>query len=236
VVDDPYSDQEIYLSLGPTPVHSIIRDQTLPYEKETSGSTSDLSASLKVVFDISNDRSEGQYPHFKLTVPMSASRNDNKNGLVIHGCFGFIWRTIASNVYGYRLNTYIGKGAGVSHLKYDIQTKMYAYLIPSALDIDSLVATLSRQISVSDYQVSAPSGTQVYIVMMKCFKIEDATLKTFATTLDKPWDNLHGVKIYTYMVFPGRTQVSHGVATVNYLSLSILFDPRIYVMTALGTV
>lgn len=237
VVDDPYSDESLYLQIGPKNIADLYKEWRIPYYSEpVSQSSSRLRASMSLILKISNDPSEGHYPHYRLDVPVSVSRLDGKNGLLIYACFGFIWRVMTNNVFGYQLVNplRIIEYTPGSSREYFGESRYEADLIPSSLDINSLVATLSKQ--GPNFNVEAPSGSQAYILLIKCFRIEDKELRSFTTTESTPWDVVRGLKIYTYIVFPGKTHTSNGIASLDYIYLRVVFNPEVYVLTALGSI
>jgi len=237
VVDDPYSDESLYLQIGPVNVADLYNGWKIPYYSEPVSQTSSrLRASMSLILKISNDPNEGRYPHYRLDVPISVSRLDGRNGLLIYACFGFIWRTMTNNVFGYQLVNplRVVEYTPGSSKDYFAESRYEANLIPSSLDINSLVATLGKQ--GPNFNVEAPSGSQAYILLMKCFKIEDKGLGSFTTTESKPWDVVRGLKIYTYIAFPGKTHTSNGITDVDYIYLRLVFNPEVYVLTALGSI
>jgi len=235
-VDDPYSDDNIYLKIGPINVADIYKYRNIPYYSgQIIQTTSRITVNMSLKFEISNDMSESSVPHYKLTVPINIQKIYSFTpGLSIYGCFGFIWRIMPNNMYSYTLVNPIQYSRYVSSDNYYIEERLETIIIPSALDIDSLVTSLAGVRGIS--YLSAPSGGQAYIVFAKCFKIEDRNLWTFKTTEPNPQTVVNGFTIYTNIVFPGRTYTSSNPIEVNEIRLRVVIDPQIYVLTALGNI
>lgn len=236
IVKDPYSDESIYLTIGPVSISDLFKKISLPYRvSKVEKWTSKLYASISAVLTLNDQDSENSVPYYKLVVPVRFERTDNKNGLIAQGCLGFIWRTETSNMFGFWLLPKANWGTAQSTPQFRVETNYFARLIPSSLSIDTLMPTLISLLPATWYSVGAPSGSQAYVVLAKCFKIEDATLKKVETTEDKPWAQVHGVRIYTYVVFPGRTYVDQNYyGDVYSLDLYVELNPEVYVKTALS--
>lgn len=233
IVDDPYSDDSIYLVFGPYNVADLYKSQKIPFSstrvREIKGNIY-VEASFKFVIDKFRDR----VPYYRILMPLDIERRDNRKGLILHGCVGILWRTISNTIAGIRINTY-PVGTCISRGDERACEYLGSFTVPSALDMKSLTAYLAQK-RLTQLPVEAPSGTQVYIVYSRCFTVESKTLRSVETSEAKPWANIGIITLYTYLDFPGVNKSNIGDIYVDGVDVSLTIDPEILVLGILNQV
>jgi len=224
VVDDPYSDESHLLQIGPVSVASLYENNSIPYAPDVTWSSQRLDAYLELVFNVSKSYNINMITHIE--------RTDGGRGILIYGCFGYIWRTMASTTLGFRLASTINEYYSKSGGDYYVEERFISALIPSSLDVNSIVASLARGAVYSS--IEATSGSQAYILLAKCFKVESLSITEF-WTFSETSSPVDGVRIVPYINFPGGTRMADGLERQVYeLVLEVKFDPQIYVLSAVG--
>jgi len=236
VVDDPHSDESVYVKIGPVNIANLYKNRIIPYREQVRRGTRNLGVDMSLYLYIESYDTENIYPHYKLNVPIEVYRQDDRTGLVIYGCFGFIWRTMTSNMFGFTLINPLNEKVIYSGSNYYFENAYKLTLIPSALDIDSLVASLANP-NTQSFTVSTPSGSQVYILLANCFRIEDIELSGFTTqyAVSVPGRNF-AYSINPNLVFPGTVQFNNKILDLSSIRLEVVFSPEIYILTALNNI
>ena len=229
--DDPYSNSYVHLVFHPQKISDLFKNRNIPYRLTQSRTNGPVSASAELVFEIVDDKRAWPYPYYKITMPIDVRRTDAKSGLLVRGCVGFIWRTISNNVFGYEVEN-SGRSYCLSSQEERVCDDISVGVLPVSLDIDALIPELAGG-ALLEIPASAPSGSQVYIVYAKCFYVESDRVARISTTYISPWTMVRGVKINTYLVFPGKTAVHTFTYTLNEIRLKLRINPKVLLLTLL---
>lgn len=232
VVDDPWGDANTRLVLGPVNVARLLREARLPFTTSTYGGSGPLYARATLTLTV--EGGAGRTPHYRVSMPVEVSRTDGARGLLVYGCLGVIWRTITSTV--------VGLDAGPRPLSYcgtlrdggRVCDTLGVYVAPSALDVGALIAHMARGWRPS--HVEAPSGTQVYIVLARCFRVESAELKSVTTSTEKPYTRIGDTTIHTYLDLPGVNKVDRVDMVLRGAHVTLHVDPELIIHTILDRI
>ena len=236
IVDDPHSDASVFIPIGPIGINTLFQNENIPYQYQRTVRTTVLRVSVDYLFEIDNDPNvnAGQ-PFYRIRMGLDVDRLDNRQGLLLHGCVGYAWRILPSNMYGVQIDP-VGSRACDTNTRgahiYRICERIDTFIAASVLNMRALLSFLSNP-ETRSLPTEAPSGSQAFIILSRCFYIEDSQLQSFTTSLERPWTYIDGFPIYTYIVFPGRNDHYGRAVTINSILINLVFDPEIIVRSLL---
>jgi len=233
-VNDPHSDDQVIITLGPYSVADIFkkaRTAGFPYVSEQkNGHDGNVLGSAQLHFDVVDDKKYWKEPYYLLTMSISAQRTDwLGKGLVVRGCFGYIWRTMTNSMYGLKVVTSTPSGCKCRESEpYCVCDENHVVLIPSVEPVESLMPTLAYFL-INMPPVEAPVGAQAYIVFAKCFRVEADDIRSI--------HDVHDPKIYTSLPFPGNVESGIvGSIRVPAIEVELKLNPKILLETMLGVI
>jgi hypothetical protein len=233
-VDDPYSDNYVYIQFGPYNVADLFKNQNIPLTDNVQQSSGPLSVTASFIFEIKDKGGESQYQHYKITMPLDAKRTDSRKGMILHGCIGIAWRTISNGLYSISVSN-VGQTSCSPGGNYKVCDSVTTGIVPSAMDINALVAYLAKTDPTS-LPLSAPSGSQAYIILTRCFHVEDPDLKDFKIDQEKAEEKIHGYRVHSYLVFPGKNKIGNPTVSITYVPVTMTVDPKIFVSAVLNQI
>lgn len=221
-VVDPHSDESARLVFWHS-VAELFRERRLPLREERSAEAGPLS--VRASFELSVE-GPGRY---RVALRLSARRADGRAGLALYGCVGVAWRTLTSTVLGLALGSEPSCACRQVPGWERVCECVGPLLAPSALDPEALATQMLRGGAPS---VEAPSGSQTYIVLARCFSVE-TLLAEVESWGDPPRIELAGAELFTYLLLPGRVRTLSGPLEVGGASLELRIDARMLVEAAL---
>jgi len=211
-----------YIQFGPYSVADLFKNGAIPYSVSKSESFSRLYVSATFWFSIERDGSGATY--YRVSMPVYVG---GYGRLTVHGCLGIVWRTITNTFFpiaragapgSYSSSWWVRDGQGSEGI--------YSGVLPSSLNVQNIVPAIEK--SHYNLPTSAPSGTQVYLLVLRCFKV-DGSFGSFSTSLDNPVAYVQGGRVITELKYPYYNYGQSGQVYVGPLGVDVAFDPRIYV-------
>lgn len=231
-VDDPHSNKYILLTFGPINVPNLFKNGVLHYSATKYGVSGPIYTQASLDFQLEPGNGK---PYYRIVMPVLVERTDSQSGLLIRGCFGFIWRTITNSMYGIKLVTQTPSICTYNPQYGKVCDELHTLVIPTAGGVESLLPVLASASPTSMF-LEAPTGAQTYIILAKCFYIESDKLSYFSTTLSRPYATVYGVRINTYLNFPGTTYVGDQNLALNAVTVELDLSPQALVLSLLNGV
>lgn len=228
--------ENILLSFGPHSVSQIFKDayrtnSPVSLVQTKSGGTL-MSATATLHFEVLSSDSEGVPPYYKLVLPLSV--NTSNNALAVRGCVGVIWRMLAKNVYGLSLETstpsVCSYGSG-----FKVCDEIQATLLPGTESLESVIAVLSRPTQ-PPRVVTAPSGSEIQVVLAHCFLVEGTGINSLTTTYETPYTSVFNSRINTVLKFPGTNYFGFSTTEIIGLTLKMNVETDYLLSSILGEV